>query len=149
VRIVFIEKKKFLFVFAICICFSVGGWFLIRPNAVETIGHSTEAKKFSIHMVTGEFKSANDDGKELEVYRWDPGTIYVPEDEPVRLSIFGVNGNEHPFHIEGTDIKGTVKKGVETVINVRFKKEGIYRLICTAHHDISHNGPMVAYIVVD
>jgi heme/copper-type cytochrome/quinol oxidase subunit 2 len=148
-RIVFIEKKWFLFVFVVCICLFAGGWFAFRPDAVETIASSAAAKKFSIHMVTGEFKSTTDDGKEFEAYRWDPGTIYVPQNEPVKLSILGVNGKEHPFYIEGTNIKGTVKKGIETVMNVRFKKEGVYRLICTAHHDIKHNGPMVAYIVVD
>lgn len=100
-------------------------------------------------MVTGEFKSTTEDGQEIEAYRWDPGTIYVPKDESVTLSIWGVNGKEHPFYIEGTNIKGIVKKGKETVLDLRFNKEGVYRLICTAHSDVHHNGPMIAYIVVD
>ena len=87
--------------------------------------------------------------QEIEAYRWDPGTIYIPKDESVTLSILGVNGKEHPFYIEGTNIKGTVKKGKETMLDIRIKKEGVYRLICTVHHDIQHNGPMIAYIVVD
>jgi heme/copper-type cytochrome/quinol oxidase subunit 2 len=149
VRIVFIDKKWFLLLPAICICLLVGGWFMTRTEAVETTAPSSEAKKYSINMVTGEFKSTREDGKKIEAYRWDPGTIYVPQDEPIKLSIYGVNGKEHPFYIEGTDIKGTVKKGKETVLNLRMKEEGIYRLFCTAHHDITHNGPMVAYIVVD
>ena len=147
-RIVFIEKKWFLFV-AIGICLIVGGWFATRPEAIETTGSSTATKKFAIHMVTGEFKSTRDDGTEIEAYRWDPGTIYIPKDESVELSIYGVNGQEHPFYIESTNIKGTVKKGKETVLNLRIKKEGLYRLICTTHHDNEHNGPMIAYIVVD
>jgi heme/copper-type cytochrome/quinol oxidase subunit 2 len=148
VRILLIDNKWFLFL-AICFCLLVGGWFRTRLEAIETIGSSNAAKKFAINMVTGEFKSTSDDGKEIEAYRWDPGTIYVPKDEPIKLSIYGVNGKEHPFYIEGTNIKGTVKKGKETVLNLRIKKEGVYRLICTAHHDIKHNGPMIAYIVVD
>ena len=147
-RIVFIEKKWFLFV-AIGICLIVGGWYMTRPEAIETTGSSTATKKFAINMVTGEFKSTRDDGTEIEAYRWDPGTIYIPKDESVELSIYGVNGQEHPFYIEGTNIKGTVKKGKETVLNLRIKEEGLYRLICTTHHDIEHNGPMIAYIVVD
>ncbi|WP_445491279.1 cupredoxin domain-containing protein [Niallia sp. 03133] len=147
-RIVFIEKKWFIFL-AICILLFVGGWFLGRPEAIETTGSLTTAKKITINMVTGEFKSTMVDGKEIEAYRWDPGTIYVPKGEAVLLSIYGVNGKEHPFYIEGTNIKGTVKKGKETVLNLRFKKEGVYRLICTTHHDINHNGPMIAYIIVD
>lgn len=146
-RIVFIEKKWLIFL-AVCSCVFVGGWFVTRPEAIETTGSSMAVKEFTINMVTGEFKSSKD-GKEIEAYRWDPGTIYVPKGEVVKLSIYGVNGEEHPFYIEGTDIKGKVKKGEETVINLNFKKEGIYRLICTTHHDIEHSGPMVAYIVVD
>nr|WP_260471989.1 cupredoxin domain-containing protein [Bacillus sp. HMF5848] len=102
-----------------------------------------------INLVTGEFKSKTSDGKEIEAYRWDPGTIFVGEGEPVQISIFGVNGDQHPFYIEGTDIEGVVKKGQETIIDVTFDKEGIYRLICKTHPDINSNGPMIAYIVVD
>jgi hypothetical protein len=50
-------------------------------------------------MVTGEFKSKGDNRKEIEAYRWDPGTIYVPKDEPIKISIYGVKGKEHPFYI--------------------------------------------------
>ncbi|MCA0971249.1 cupredoxin domain-containing protein [Halobacillus litoralis] len=102
-----------------------------------------------INLVTGEFKAETKDGKEIEAYRWDPGTIFVEKGEAVQLNIFGVNGHEHPFYIEGTDIKGTVKQGEETVVDLNFDKEGIYRLICTTHADTSTNGPMIAYIVVD
>ena len=63
--------------------------------------------------------------------------------------IYGVNGVEHPFNIEGTDISGVVKKGEETVIPLHFTKEGTYRLICHTHQSTEHNGPMIAYIIVD
>ena len=122
---------------------------MTRTEDIETAGTATGAKKVTINMVTGEFKSTGDDGKEIEAYRWDPGTIFVPQGENIELSIFGVNGKEHPFYIEGTDMKGTVKKGEETIIHLNFKEEGVYRLICNAHPDIEHNGPMIAYIVVD
>jgi heme/copper-type cytochrome/quinol oxidase subunit 2 len=60
-----------------------------------------------------------------------------------------VNGDSHPFIIEGLNVKGEVKKGKETVVSFTAQKEGIYRIICTTHSDIAHNGPMVGYIVVN
>ena len=146
-KIVYIQKKWFV-LFAICIGLSAGAWYMAKPSAVQTVT-PTAANEFVINLVTGEFKSTTEDGKEIEAYRWDPGTIYIPKDQAVKLSIYGVNGKEHPFHIEGTNIKGIVKKGTETVLDLRFSKEGIYRLICDIHSDIQHNGPMIAYIVVD
>ncbi|MBU9713613.1 hypothetical protein [Evansella tamaricis] len=102
-----------------------------------------------IHMVTGEFKTKTEDGKEIESYRWDPGTIFLEAGEKVNLVLYGVNGKEHPFKIEGTDISGNVKKGEETIVPIQFEEEGIYRLICVTHADKDHNGPMIAYIIVD
>ena len=100
-------------------------------------------------MVTAEFSTKMKNGKEMEAYRWDPGTVFLEKGEKVRLVISGINGEEHPFYIEGTKIKGKVKKGEETVVPLQFEKEGTYRLICEVHSDRSHNGPMIAYIVVD
>ncbi|MFA9558539.1 cupredoxin domain-containing protein [Evansella sp. AB-rgal1] len=102
-----------------------------------------------IHMITAEFSTKTNDGKEIESYRWDPGTIFMKAGERVDLIIYGVNGEKHPFIIEGTDIKGTVKKGQETTVSLQFKEEGIYRLICPMHADKESSGPMIAYIVVD
>jgi heme/copper-type cytochrome/quinol oxidase subunit 2 len=141
--------RKWILLFILCICIGLGTWYAVKPDAVETTGSPANAKRLTINMVTGEFKSTLDNGKEIEAYRWDPGTIYIPHDQPVTLSIYGVNGKAHPFYIEGTNVKGNVVKGRETVLHLRFKKEGIYRLICKTHPDISHNGPMIAYLVVD
>jgi heme/copper-type cytochrome/quinol oxidase subunit 2 len=101
------------------------------------------------HMVTGEFKAVAENGKEVEVYRWDPGTIYVKKGEQVQLNISGVNGDSHPFVIEGLDIRGEVKKGKETIVRFTAEEEGIYRIICYNHHDLQNGGPMVGYIIVD
>ncbi|HEX7057426.1 MAG TPA: cupredoxin domain-containing protein [Bacilli bacterium] len=101
-----------------------------------------------IHMVTGEFKTTTADGREIEAYRWDPGTIVVSEGELVKLSIYGINGESHPFVIEGLQVKEEVKKGEETVVTFTAARKGIYRIICLAHPDIAHNGPMIGYIVV-
>lgn len=145
-----ITKKSFLkalvflfFIFAAFIWYSFQGKITPAFQAVQ----SDEVRE--IHMITGEFKSKMDDGKELEVYQFLPGTIYLSKGEKVHLKILGVNGEEHPFTIEGTDIQGTVKKGQETVVPLQFNEEGTYRLICVTHADKQHEGPMIAYIVVD
>ncbi|TDF94199.1 hypothetical protein E1757_24665 [Paenibacillus piri] len=107
------------------------------------------AKGRTISIVTTEFKSTGPDGKPIEVYRWDPGTIHVKPGELIHLSIFGVNGASHPFVIEGLNIKDEVKKGKETIVTFKAEKTGTYRIICQTHPDLAHNGPMVGYIVVD
>ena len=142
-------KKQHLFLAAafVCIVAAVGLWLsnvsLYKPAA------SIESEKREIHLVTGEFSTTIEDGKKLEAYRWDPGTIIIEKNEKVDLIIHGINGMEHPFIIEGTDIEGVVQKGKETIVPLRFKKEGVYRLICTVHDANNSGAPMIAYIVVD
>jgi heme/copper-type cytochrome/quinol oxidase subunit 2 len=146
----FIVKKRALyFLGLIGLLAAVGAvWLFFIPKDEPVIGQQNE-KIREIHMVTGEFKSSTADGKEIEAYRWDPGTIFMEKGEKIRLKILGVNGMEHPFIIEGTDIKGIVKKGEETVVPLQFDKEGTYRLICLTHSTAENSGPMIAYIVVD
>jgi heme/copper-type cytochrome/quinol oxidase subunit 2 len=141
-----IIKKKWIVLVALAIAVGFSANYFFQSKAIPAFGEPVE--ELELNMVTGEFKSEVD-GKEIEAYRWDPGTVVLPKGENVKLSILGVNGKEHPFIIEGTDIKGVVQKGKETVIDLKFDKEGIYRLICTTHADIEHNGPMIAYLVVD
>jgi heme/copper-type cytochrome/quinol oxidase subunit 2 len=148
----FIVLKKRTIILFLLACITIGSvsvWLYLDRSAVETFTQQPADKVREVHLVTGEFKATLPDGKEIEAYRWDPGTIFVEKDEKVRLIIYGVNGMEHPFHIEGTTIKGTVKKGEETTIPLEFTKEGVYRLICEVHPDKDHNGPMIAYIIVD
>lgn len=143
-------RKEWVFLGAIILLLGLASWYLIKPAPINTSGQVANPEdKFTIHMVTGEFTTKTEEGKEIEGYRWDPGTIVVPEGQEITISIFGVNGKEHPFYIEGTDYKGTVQKGKETVIKARFDKEGTYRLICLAHSTAEHDVPMIGYIVVD
>lgn len=148
---IYVIKKKSVFIFLIVCLALLTGWgiFKIQPNVIHTAESNTEAHVKVFNLVTGEFKAVTSTGKEIEAYRFDPGTIYIHEGEDVQLSIRGVNGKEHPFIIEGTTIKGVVKQGEETIIPLHFDKEGTYRLICLTHADKDHNGPMIAYIVVD
>ncbi len=146
----FVIRKSFLIVVAICILTGLGGWFVVNKGIVPTIGKPHADEKLVFNMITSEFKTKLDDGTEIEAYRFDPGTITVPKGKDITLSIFGVNGSEHPYSIEGTDINGVIKKGEETLINVKFDKEGVYKIICSthSHHNGHHSPPMVAYIYV-
>ncbi|HZH60776.1 MAG TPA: cupredoxin domain-containing protein [Metabacillus sp.] len=146
-RFVFIRKKWLFFVVAAIL---MGSLYFFTNKAAPTFQSSQRSNHdMSFNMITAEFSTTTADGKKIEAYRWDPGTIVIPKNQDVTLEIFGVNGDEHPFYIEGTNIKGTVKKGEETVIPLHFKEEGTYRLICDTHSHEGHSVPMVAYIVVD
>jgi plastocyanin len=146
---IFIEKR-WLFLLPVLLFIGLTGWYLAQPVTMTTSGQVTGSENsFTFQMVTGEFSASTEDGKEIEAYRWDPGIIVVPKGQDITISIYGVNGKEHPFYIEGTDYKGTVQKGKETILKARFDQEGTYRLICLAHSTIEKNGPMIGYIVVD
>ena len=145
-RFIFIKKKWLLFCFLIVV-FGVSGWYYLTPKALQTTAQQQQPKTIEIDMITSEFSTKLDDGTEIEAYRWDPGTIVIEKNQKVNLKIHGINGKEHSFHIEGTNISGVITKGTTTVVPLLFKKEGTYRLICDTH---SHDGaPMVGYIVVD
>lgn len=144
------KKETLLFFVAIgVVLVSLSAWFMLKAGDTAVFNQQGNKNIREIHMVTAEFSTKMKNGKEMEAYRWDPGTIFLEKGEKVRLSISGINGEEHPFNIEGTKIKGMVKKGEETVVPLQFDKEGTYRLICEVHSDRKHNGPMIAYIVVD
>jgi plastocyanin len=142
-------KKRSILLFCLILLTVITSslWLIIKDDTVPTFNSGEDFRE--IHLVTTEFKTKTEDGKEIEAYRWDPGTIYVEKDEKVLLRMYGVNGHEHPFIIEGTDIEGTVKKGEETTVELQLKEEGVYRLVCLTHPDMGSNGPMIANIVVD
>ncbi|SDO89845.1 Cupredoxin-like domain-containing protein [Paenibacillus sp. yr247] len=145
---VWIVKRKHLYLAAAVLILLLSGvLFLSRGKILPTLAEPTAER--TIHMVVGEFKSTTKDGKTIEAYRWDPGTIVIQKGEKIKLSIYGVNGESHPFLIEGMNISGEVQKGKETVIHFTANQEGTYRIICLTHADIAHGGPMIGYLVVD
>lgn len=146
-KVVVIGKKQLRNVALVLLLCALAFSFWLWNKAEPAGGAATEPRV--IHMVTGEFKSKAPDGSEMEAYRWDPGTIVVKQGENVELRILGMNGDEHPFVIEGLNIRGEIKKGKETVVTFHAKEEGIYRIVCLTHTGPEHNGPMVGYIVVD
>ncbi|MFK9092919.1 cupredoxin domain-containing protein [Bacillus salipaludis] len=144
------KKETLLFFLAVGVVIaSLSAWFMLKAGDTTVFNQQKNKEIREIHMVTGEFKTTTKDSKEIESYRWDPSTLILEKGEKVNLFISGINGEKHPFYIEGTTIKGTVKKGEETIVPLQFNKEGTYRLICEVHSDRTHNGPMIAYIVVD
>jgi len=144
------KKETLLFFLAVGVVLaSISAWFMLKAGDTTVFNQQIKKDIREIHMVTGEFKTTLKNGQEIESYRWDPGTVILEKGEKVKLFISGINGEKHPFYIEGTNIKGTVKKGEETIVPLQFDKEGTFRLICEVHSDRSHNGPMIAYIVVD
>ncbi|WP_127582303.1 cupredoxin domain-containing protein [Paenibacillus koleovorans] len=142
-----IHRKHLILTLGIAILAAAAILYFQRNELRAATGAMREERV--IHLVTGEFNATMPDGTKLEAYRWDPGTIYVDKGEKVKLSIRGVNGASHPFIIEGTQIKGEVKQGKETIVPLQIEKEGVYRIICLTHPDMNHNGPMIGYIVVD
>ncbi|MNI30403.1 hypothetical protein D3C73_842500 [compost metagenome] len=147
-KVFIIYKRHVIFAITALLVLLAAILYWSRGGIMPTFAES-EAAGRTIHMVTGEFKTTTTDGKEIEAYRWDPGTISVQKGEKINLSIWGVNGESHPFIIEGLNIKGEVKKGKETIVSFTPTKEGTYRIICLTHPDKAHNGPMIGYIVVD
>lgn len=145
---VFIVNKNHVRLFLTVVSLIVMVALYLQMNQTKAVD-GAPVKEQTIHLVTGEFSSTLPNGKKLEAYRWDPGTVYVQHGQPVALHITGINGASHPFVIEGLNIKGEVTKGKETVVRFTAQEEGIYRIVCLAHPDMAHNGPMVGYIVVD
>lgn len=146
---VIIFRRRHLWIIGFILLLAGGASFYWMKNSeARPAGGQPDGLRI-IHMVTGEFKSTAEDGSVIEAYRWDPGTIFVEKDERVNLILYGVSGESHPFYIEGTTIKGEVRKGKETSVIFQAAKEGVYRLICLTHPDKSHHGPMIGYIVVD
>jgi len=70
---------------------------------------------------------------EVSTYRWDPGTIVVNQGDRVTLEIIGINGNEHPFTIEGYWLTGVVRRGQLTRLTFTADKPGIFKIICRTH----------------
>nr|WP_313780274.1 hypothetical protein [Paenibacillus larvae] len=57
-------------------------FFTKKDSIVSTITPAGQERTFQ--MVTTEFKTTTKDGKQIEAYRWDPGTIVVKKER--RLS---------------------------------------------------------------
>ncbi|WP_256761229.1 cupredoxin domain-containing protein [Cohnella sp. WQ 127256] len=122
------------------------GWQQTKPATVPVGDQQANAQV--LQLVTGEFTATSDNGKKIESYVFYPGTIIAKKGELVELRISGVNGQSHPFVIEGLNISGNINKGKTTVVRFTPKEAGIYPIICQTHSDTKTGGPMVGYLVV-
>lgn len=79
-------------------------------------------------------RKPDDKGRwEVSTYRWDPGTIVVNQGDRVTLEIVGINGDAHPFTIEGYWISEVVRRGQITRVTFTADKAGIFKIICRKH----------------
>ena len=111
----------------------------IYMAAIEPKGSTTVDKEAfpAAELPTGGgygLKPPDETGKwVVETYRYTPGTIVVNEGDTVTLEIAGINGKEHPFHLEGYDVSGSVKRGEITRVTFIADKAGIFKLVCEIH----------------
>lgn len=113
---------------------------------VKQVSSKAQSEK-TFHLVTEELKTRID-GNELEVYRWNPGSLTVHQGDKVNLVLHGIHGKEHHFSLKEYGVQGTVKKGKTATASFVADKPGTYELVCHDHHTSGENGPMVAYITV-
>lgn len=145
-KVLIVSKRQIQLFIVVAAIIILAGVYLSWDKSRAVNGQASEARV--IQLVTGEYETQTADGKKLEVYIWHPGTIIVNKGEPIELQISGVNGNSHPFVVEGLGIRGEVTKGKTTVVRFTADKAGTYPVLCLTHTDMSHGGPMVGYIVV-
>jgi heme/copper-type cytochrome/quinol oxidase subunit 2 len=107
----------------------------------------TETPEKTFHLVAVEYKSEVN-GREIEVYRWDPGSIVVNKGDRVNLILHGIHGKVHNFSLKEFGVSGVVQKGEKTRVSFTADKPGTYQLICHDHGTVENNGPMIAYITV-
>lgn len=147
-KIVLLNRRKIQFygILALIVLLAGAyiGWQQSKPASAPTASSNVQV----YHMVTGEFTSKSESGKTLESYRFDPGSIYVKKNQPVELRISGINGQSHPFVIEGLGISGTVNKGKTTIVRFTPKESGVYTIICETHSEQNSGAPMIGYLYV-
>lgn len=146
-------SRHWLFLSLACGLIVIGATVLLAGSPKEWFSQQTATEQMketskTFDLVTGEFKTTTEDGKELEVYRFSPGYMTVNKGDNVTLNIHGVNGHEHHFEIKEFNVSGTVGKGETTTVNFNADQAGTFELICTNHATFEHGGPMVAYLTV-
>jgi plastocyanin len=136
--------------YLVLVLFLTGSVYIWKAPFVArdaSAGQPTAPSEKTFYMITGEFKGRYQ-GKKLEAYRWDPDMIVVHQGDRVHLVIRGVSGKEHPFSIQGYQVRGNVRQGQITRVSFTADKPGTFQLICHTHPTAETNGPMIGYIVV-
>lgn len=147
-KIVVLNKKKIQLYAVIAAVVIVAGAYIGWQQTKPALAPTTSDNAQVFQLTTGEFTATSDSGKKLETYLFYPGTIVVQKGSPVELRISGINGQSHPFVIEGLNISGEIRKGKTTVVRFTPKDAGVYSIVCQTHADPKTGGPMVGYLVV-
>jgi len=144
---IFVLRRSTLILVGILFVAAVVGTFYVRSlfNDEAVPAAATTAE---YHIAIVEYEGATKDGKDYEVYRFDPGTIYVQHGQRVTLTFHGLHGAHHPIVIEGYNIQDHVSKGEATSVTFTANKKGTFRIICETHGEHSSLVPMVGYLVV-
>lgn len=142
---VLVVRRSTIILFGILFIAVILGSLYIRAQFADAPA-SAAARTAQYHIAVVEFEGTTPDGKKYDVYRFDPGTIYVQHGQQVTLTFHGVHGTQHPFIIEGYNIQGTVDKGKSQSVTFTADREGTFRIICTAHNEPV---PMIGYLIVD
>ncbi|MBX5437662.1 MAG: transcriptional regulator [Alicyclobacillaceae bacterium] len=116
------------------------------PVSVPPVPEPVHTVRYQI--VTNEIKAKQTQGPDVEVYRFDPGVFVVHEGDQVELAIRGLKGHDHPVVLEGYGVRGVIHRNQMTTLRFRATRPGVFRLICTAHADAAHEGPMEGYLIV-
>ncbi|MCC3375812.1 cupredoxin domain-containing protein [Cohnella sp. REN36] len=146
-KVMFISKRKIQW-YIVAAALVVFGGAYIGWQQTKAASAPISAEPQVYQIVTGEFSTTMDNGKQLEAYVFSPDTIIVKKNQPVELRITGVSGQSHPFVIEGLGVKGTINKGKTTVVRFTPTQAGTYPIICETHNDPKTGVPMVGYVVV-
>jgi hypothetical protein len=78
VELLIIKKRSIILFFIISLTIlSASLWFFIKSPDVPVINANSINNVRDIHLVTGEFQTKTTNGKVIEAYRWDPGTIFL------------------------------------------------------------------------
>lgn len=120
-------------------------WFG-KAISVENSSTSMESEK-TFHLVAVEHKSRIN-GKEMEVYRFDPGFLVVNRGDKVNLLIRGIHGKVHHISLPAFHAQTTVEKGKVSKLSFVADQPGTYELICHNHQTVDTDGPMIAYLTV-
>ena len=101
----------------------------IAAACVGLHGTPAGADGFESDTDTVQVVSANVGGKNVFI----PATIAVTEDTPATLSIFNATDTPHGFKIDAAGVEAILQPGVETTVELKGMKSGIYPIHCHLH----------------
>ncbi|GMA51704.1 hypothetical protein GCM10025857_30610 [Alicyclobacillus contaminans] len=128
---------------------AVGGALAVMAvTAAPRVAPTAHAAVDTYQVVTNEISAKQPGGGTVDVYRFDPAVYVAEQGDEVVLQFRGLKGHDHPIVLDGYNLHATVRRNERTTLRFIADKPGFFHLICTAHADAAHEGPMEAYLVV-